>query len=434
MSKANFHEFQSALITKLDLFIGEGGFGDDYFLYKFQTILMQLCENHTSIRDPGIRYINLTSRLIELLLEYRNTQTSKDSTKENQMSCIVNLLDFYSDISREDLYIKYLKELSALHEKCQNHAEAGFTILQYARLLEWSDRPLQHTWGNNRKCTNHRKLKEQLYKDIIDLFEKGKMWEKALEICKELSAQYELQTFDYSEMSKLYSKMAGFYNDIMNKDNEPRREPEYFRVAFIGRGFPAFLQNKTFVYRGKGFDSLNEFSARILDQFPHAEAMKTMNPPSEEEKQDVKQLLQINKVDPIMKERPMFQDKPISPQILKYYKVNEVSQFSYSRPFHKGQRDRDNEFATLWIERTIIETRESFPGILQWFPVVDPPIVYELTPLDNAIETMEKANDQVRALIQEYTRIANPPINPLSMKLKGIIGKNLKPYRNIFPN
>jgi dedicator of cytokinesis protein 1 len=420
MSKATFDGFQNELIIKLDFFVAEAGLGDEHFLYLFKQIMMSHCENHTSIRDSGTKYVELSAKLMELLLEYRTTNISNDS-KENQMSCIVNLLDFYERIGREDLYIKYLKELTSLHEKCQNHAEAGYTILQYARLLEWTDQPLAYCWDKYRRCTTHRSLKEQLYKDIIDKFDEGKMWEKALEICKELCMQYEQETFDYTELAKLLSRMSTFYNNIMNS-NEPRREPEYFRVAFVGRGFPAFLQNQTFVYRGKGCDRLDEFVARILDQFPNADTMKTMNVPTDEDKEQPVQLLQINKVDPIMDDIPMFDGKVIAPQVLKYYKLNEVSRFIYSRPFHKGMKDKENEFASLWIERTEITTREAFPGILQWFPIVEPPLVYELTPLENAIETMQKANDSLRGLLQEHTRNTNPPINPLSMKLKGIIG------------
>ena len=122
--------FQAEFITKLDLFIGEDGFGDAHFLQKFKTIMKSSCESHTSIRESGVRYVELTSKLIELLLEYRATKISNDS-RENQMSCIVNLLTFYSDeYKREDLYVKYLKELATLHEKCHNQAEAGFTILR----------------------------------------------------------------------------------------------------------------------------------------------------------------------------------------------------------------------------------------------------------------------------------------------------------------
>jgi hypothetical protein len=56
-------------------------------------------------------------------------------------------------------------------------------------------------------------------------------------------------------------------------------------------------------------------------------------------------------VDPILEENPEFKDKILAPQIKKYYKFNEVSRFQYSRPFTKGQRDRDNEFGTLWVSK-----------------------------------------------------------------------------------
>ena len=112
--------------------------------------MMDHCEKHTSIRDPGIKYVKLTSRLIELLLDYRDTKISNDS-KMNLMSCTDNLINFYNPDTCPDLadnilelYVKYLRELSELHQKSQHLAEAGFTILKFASpLLQWSDNPLE---------------------------------------------------------------------------------------------------------------------------------------------------------------------------------------------------------------------------------------------------------------------------------------------------
>lgn len=66
-----------------------------------------------------------------------------------------------------------------------------------------------------------------------------------------------------------------------------------------------------------------------------------------------------------------FSGKPVNDQILKYHKVNNIKTFKFSRPFY--QRDssigEQNEFATLWLERTILKIRSPLPGILRWFPV-----------------------------------------------------------------
>jgi len=82
-------------------------------------------------------------------------------------------------------------------------------------------------------------------------------------VCKELAQQYEEVTFEYPKLANLLTRMSKFYDSIMT---ELRPQPEYFRVAFYGRGFPAFLQNKVFIYRGRGFERLPDFQARMLDQ------------------------------------------------------------------------------------------------------------------------------------------------------------------------
>lgn len=44
----------------------------------------------------------------------------------------------------------------------------------------------------------------------------------------------------------------------------------------------------------------------------------------------------------------LFQERSysaVAPSLPSYYRANEVQQFSYSRPFRKGEKDPDNEFA-----------------------------------------------------------------------------------------
>ncbi len=67
------------------------------------------------------------------------------------------------------------------------------------------------------------------------------MWECALCVCKELVRQYEEETFDYTQLSSLLRRMSQFYDCIIK---QLRPKPEYFRVAYYGKGFPPFLSNK----------------------------------------------------------------------------------------------------------------------------------------------------------------------------------------------
>lgn len=119
-----------------------------------------------------------------------------------------------------------------------------------------------------------------------------------------------------------------------------------------------------------------------------------------------------------------FSGKPVADQILMYYKTNHIQKFSFSRPFTRKDPllEVDNEFANLWLERTVLVTTYPLPGILRWFPVNDQLTeVTEISPLRNAIETLEKANKELKNSIIHYNRDKMAHINPLSLLLTGSI-------------
>ncbi|XP_031352316.1 dedicator of cytokinesis protein 1-like isoform X2 [Photinus pyralis] len=417
--KANFCDFENEMIAKLDILV-EGGRGDEHFKNLFHDIMIDLCSQHTTMKDDGIKFVKMVSRLMERLLEYRSIIT--DENKENRMSCTVNLLDFYSEINRKEMYIRYVNKLCDLHLECDNHTEAAYTLQLHSNLLNWSDEMLPPLLKSNRysDCHTHRQLKEALFYNIIDYFDKGKMWECALKKCEELARQYKEETFDYEQLSELHKRMALFYEDIMRK---LRTTPEYFKVAYYGRGFPIFLQNKTFIYRGKEYERLADFSSRTLNEYPNAELLNKLTPPGDDILESNGQYIQINHVDPIMDEKAQrFSGKPVANQIVKYYKVNDVQKFRYSRPFTRKDFniESDNEFASLWLERTILVTTYPLPGILRWFPVSSTNTI-EISPLCYAIETMEEKNKDLRDSIMGYNQDKTMPINPLSLKLTGIV-------------
>ena len=421
-NKGNFRDFETEIISQLDGMVMEGGRGDGMYKDKFQSLLSSQCEQHMALKEPGSRFVSTVTRLMELLLEYRSIR--QEESRDNQMSCIVNLLDFYSEHGREEMFARHLKKLYDLHIECENWAEAGFTLEKQANMLRWTDEPLNPRLRHVRhqECTVHRDLKVALYREMIQLFSQGQMWEHALDQCRALATQYEEELVDYYAMAELRKTEAELYENIMTR---LRPEPEYFRVAFYGRSFPAFLQNKVFVYRGRGFERLPDFQSRLLDQFPTAELMTKLSAPTQAETEQPGQLIQINKVEPIMRVPTRLAGKVVHQQILNYYKVNEVDQFMYSRPFKRQppgheESNESNEFASLWIERTILRVSTQLPGILRWFPVTSSD-VFELSPLENAIETMQNTYRELRTLVQEHMSNSPTALKPLSLKLNGII-------------
>uniref|UniRef100_A0A8C3T2H6 Dedicator of cytokinesis 2 n=1 Tax=Chelydra serpentina TaxID=8475 RepID=A0A8C3T2H6_CHESE len=411
-----FKKFENEIILHLDHEV-EGGRGDEQYMQLFESILMECSSEYRDISKTVENFVNLVKGLLEKLLDYRTVMN--DESRDNRMSCTVNLLNFYKDINREGMYIRYLYKLRDLHLDCENYTEAAYTLLLHTSLLKWSDEQCapQVMQTEFQYSHTHRQLKENLYEKIIEYFDKGKMWEESISLCKELAEQYEMEVFDYELLSQNLIQQAKFYENIMKI---LRPKPDYFAVGYYGQGFPTFLRNKVFIYRGKEYERREDFQAQLMTQFPNAEKMNTTSAPGEDMKNSPGQYIQCFTVQPVLEEHTRFKNKPVPDQIINFYKSNYVQRFHYSRPVRKGSVDPENEFASMWIERTSFVTAYKLPGILRWFEVVSMSQA-TISPLENAIETMSMTNEKILMMINQYQSDENLPINPLSMLLNGIV-------------
>uniref|UniRef100_A0A8C3ET96 Dedicator of cytokinesis 2 n=1 Tax=Corvus moneduloides TaxID=1196302 RepID=A0A8C3ET96_CORMO len=391
-----FKKFENEIILKLDHEV-EGGRGDEHYMQLFESILMECAKQHPGIFSLVKSFVSLVKKLLERLLDYRAVMN--DENKDNRMSCTVNLLNFYKSINREEMYIRYLYKLRDLHLDCENYTEAAYTLLLHAWLLKWSDEQCApQVMSTEFQCSQtYRHLKENLYEKIIEYFDKGKMWEEAISLCKELAEQYEKEVFDYELLSQNLIQQAKFYENIMKI---LRPKPDYFAVGYYGQGFPTFLRNKVFIYRGKEYERREDFQAHLMSQFPSAEKMNTTAVPGEDVRNSPGQYIQCFTVQPVLEEQPRFKNKAVPDQIINVFLCKNMH--------------------SMWIERTSFVTAYKLPGILRWFEVVTMSLS-TISPLENAIETMSTTNEKILMMINQYQSDENLPINPLSMLLNGIV-------------
>ncbi|XP_036753245.2 dedicator of cytokinesis protein 4 [Manis pentadactyla] len=417
----NFKQVEAKLIDKLDSLMSEGK-GDETYRELFNSIiplfgpypsLLKKIERETW-RESGVSLIATVTRLMERLLDYRDCMKMGE-VDGKKIGCTVSLLNFYkTELNKEEMYIRYIHKLYDLHLKAQNFTEAAYTLLLYDELLEWSDRPLREFLTYPMQMEWQRK--ERLHLAIIQNFDRGKCWENGIILCRKIAEQYE-SYYDYRNLSKMRMMEASLYDKIMDQQ---RLEPEFFRVGFYGKKFPFFLRNKEFVCRGHDYERLEAFQQRMLNEFPHAIAMQHANQPDETIFQAEAQYLQIYAVTPIPENQEVLQREGVPDNIKSFYKVNHIWKFRYDRPFHKGTKDKENEFKSLWVERTSLYLVQSLPGISRWFEVEKREVV-EMSPLENAIEVLENKNQQLKTLISQCQTRQMQNINPLTMCLNGVI-------------
>lgn len=70
------------------------------------------------------------------------------------------------------MYLRYIYKLHDLHLSAENYTEAAFTLKLYADQLAWnSNQVTDPNYPNHTEC----QVKEMLYRQIINYFDKGKV-------------------------------------------------------------------------------------------------------------------------------------------------------------------------------------------------------------------------------------------------------------------
>ncbi|XP_048486655.1 dedicator of cytokinesis protein 1-like isoform X4 [Plutella xylostella] len=394
---------ETALVDKLDTLVSAGcGSGE------WRAEFVRVCGGGAARCRPALRphaaaLVAAAAQQMDLLLEYRDTDPAQT---HHRMYLTVRILHFYQQIQRTELYIRYIHKLADAHRTASHWTEAACALRLHCTLLSWEP-PM-------------RQLKESLYGEVISLLQSGRQWESAVEAVKELVTLYEQDAGGYAALAELHTQLSCLYSSMLRT---PRSHAGYFRVVHHGRAAPT---PQSFVYRGQEFEQLADFKERLLNEWPRARVLNKLDPPGEDITQADEHFIQINSVEPVLSEEKLkrLSGRPVAEQILQFLKHNNVDTFSFSRPFYRPESGGEEEgahteFATRWLERTVIKTSDQFPGILRCFPVVSER-THWVSPLEAAVEALTESNRALRALVTD-TRASHAPLSTLTMRLTGIL-------------
>jgi len=319
--------------------------------------------------------------------------------EDDRTIATLKLMNYLKQTQRSDTYVKYVHLLCEQHLNNGNFIEAGHTLLMHISMLLWSDDKLEAKQGFPSETSTARKSRLMLR--AIDYFDQGKCWENAIGLCKELSDVYETNLYDYTKLSDVLRRQAAFYEKITGTE---RLYSYYYRVGFYGKGFPASLQGKEFVYRGFELERVMEFTSRIQAKFPNAEILKSNKAPEKDILDSDRQHIQIVQVAPVPSEdvKVKFANRNVSARVSDYYANNNINTFKYNIPLKRDKTKKGvNEFADLWIAETYLTTHYSFPTILRRSEVIKRWEVVK-HPIEIAIETCDSKNKELSIFVKQF--------------------------------
>jgi hypothetical protein len=407
---------------------------------------------------PGIDE-ELTSKVeellnsVELFFELLVSAYGDSHEADVELEHILKLMEFVKGMNRRDIYLKYLyvscittnvrHQLARRHENNGHYVEAGVAFKLEAELYKWDlHTQLEESVEPEHPPQTEFARKESLYNRIIECYDKGKAWEKATELCKELAEQYE-KTLDYLSLKNILLRHASFLDLILTVD---RPAPSYFRVHCWGQAWPLAQRNKDWIVQGADWEKISSFSERMQLLYPTAQLVNATTMPSFEA-MDKGQYLQVTALVPIPdRENPVFTTLGVSPRIRQYHEHHFVNHFSYQIVKRNTIASRENpdpnseSVADLWTERRILSSEASFPNIARKANVVNYATVRS-SPIENAIQAVKAKNDELLELEKKFEPLSYEEkeevnANSLSLALTGVIDSPLNggihKYREAF--
>ncbi|KAG9102699.1 hypothetical protein FRC06_001407 [Ceratobasidium sp. 370] len=436
----HFDDIEHRLVNKLDKLYMSDTKGDDISRSFFISQLRSLFDS--SSLDPVLRsrveeFLDSVNLFLDLLMNVRELPDG-DEYQDDRVIATLRLMNYTRKIGRDEMYIKYVHQLVNMHLGSENYVEAALTLKLHADLHEWDLHAFVETLPElDLPRQSQFARKEVLYLLIVEYLSKGKAWETAVEICRELATQHAEVSFDYRRLAEIMVHQAALLEHIVS---DQRYYSEYFRVAFYGN-FPAALRDKQFIYRGYEWEKFGAFCERMLNKHPEATLLRTTSEPPDDVRNGTAQYIQCIAVTPEPdRTLPVFTNPDVPVTIRTYYEHSSLNQFSFVRRFvPEGHNSRNNDARDIWTEKTVLTTEEMFPTVLRRSCVMDVTVT-QYSPVENALQDVRAKTSELAALAHRYTGLAKSgaavSTNALSMALNAVVdagaGGSVSLFREVF--
>ncbi|GMM33848.1 Dck1 protein [Saccharomycopsis crataegensis] len=301
----------------------------------------------------------------------------------------LNINGFLKHVNKPELLHSFISEMVEGNVAKQNFVQAGLSLELLASTYDWN------TEDKLPVCIKPKfpeqssfERKEALMKMMAHNFVKGQALEKAIEVYKQLAHVYDTIKYDFKGLSYVHKQLSGLYLDL---ETIERLTPSYFRIAFIGYGFPKSVRGRQYIYEGYPFEHITSIHDRLLRLHPGAiivsdddEARKLS------ESIPSGRYLHITTVEPRVNVPQNISNLTVSARL--YMENRNLTRFTNARRLPGSSSVMD-----LWVEETTYETYTSFPTLMNRSEIKSA-ITVKLSPLQNALRSLTSKTQELIGL------------------------------------
>ncbi|ODV64036.1 guanine nucleotide exchange factor DCK1 ASCRUDRAFT_78986 [Ascoidea rubescens DSM 1968] len=374
------------------------------------------------------------SEFLEVLNDLENVPEGPEFDDDRTFHKI-NINGFLKHVDKPELLHSFINEMVEDNLSKTNFVQAGLSYQLLASTYNWNlDDKLPLCIKPKFPSQSSFERKETLYKMIAENFVKGNALEKAIDIYKELAQAYDTISYDFKGLSYVHENLSKLYLSLETVD---RLTPAYFRISFIGYGFPKSVRARQFIYEGLPFEHITSIHDRLLRLHPGATIISN----DEEAKQLYEvtpsgRYLHITTVEPQMNLPANVSGLTVGARF--YLENRNLCQFTSARRLPGSTSVMD-----LWVEETTYETYTTFPTLMNRSEIKRA-IKVKLSPLQNALRSLSSKTQELISLeimankaIKEKEDV-NSIFGELSRQLAGTIDApvngGIGQYRVFFVN
>lgn len=317
---------------------------------------------------------------------------------ENDRTALkIEMFCFLLNANKPELFHQLINDLFMFFIKKKDYTQAALSLELLANTYAWdpNDSLEQVSYPSLPEQSSFER-KEYLYKKAAENFRKGLKLEKALSINKDLIRAYDEINYDLTGLTYVHSQIAKIYADLQTVD---RVVPTYFKVSFMGFGFPNSIRNKTFIFEGMPFEHISSMHNRMLRLYRGSSIVKSQDKANELlTNAPLGKFIYMQTVEPKLdiSDEYLYNTKKnsLNNKIRMYIENRNLKTFTNSRKISGGSK-----ITEIWMEEYTYVTSTTFPTIMNRSEV-QRVFVRKVSPLDNATRL-------VQLKIQELSSLEN---------------------------
>ncbi|GMG21858.1 unnamed protein product [Ambrosiozyma monospora] len=351
---------------------------------------------------PVEEFLHVTFKFLEIGSKFTSIPASPEFNDDRVLHKI-EILSYLLNIDKPELLHTFINSMYLSCLKKREYVQAALTLDVLARVHRWDTTVFLPPFKSHAfPAQTEFQRKEMLYRLIASNFIKGGKVEEAIKRYKELLDAYTCYKFDIGGMADCHSELSRAYELL---EDVGRMDSTYFKITFIGFGFPDFIRGKEFIYEGLPFEQLSSIIHRLSKLYPGSKIIA-------DDDEARKLLVHI----PLAK---FLHVKPVSP-------VKDSTDRNYSSIISKQQsalRNKNmnrfvsvrklpdsNSHIDIWIEETSYVTSSAFPTLMNKSEIMYTSVNL-ISPIKNAIKLLlDKTNEvsNLESSIKQHLREGTP--------------------------